>query len=152
MLLSAPWGFRIAWAVALCLGCSSYREQLQRGREYYEDNQFERALSLWRHLERRQLDMTATEMARYAYLRGMTDYRLGYWVEARYWLSLADAQEQSSPGALAPDWLPRLRQALAQARRGRLGLASAERSLVQRIELPRPAPLAVRSQSDAGAP
>ena len=138
---------------ALALSCAGYREQLERGRFYYEDNQFERALALWRDLESRQGDMSPTQAARYAYLRGMTDYRLGYLVEARYWLALAQAHDFRDSGALPAPWRPRLQQALGETRRGRLGLAAIERSLVQTIELGDvPAPVAPAApRGDAGA-
>ena len=32
----------------LAVGCNGERAALLRGQEYYEDNQYERALSLWR--------------------------------------------------------------------------------------------------------
>lgn len=105
------WG-SLGIASAFCQSCSPYRHQLQRGRQYYEDNDYERALALWRDLSAHQQSLTPSEQARYAYLRGMTDYRLGFLREARYWLGLAQATEQLRPGGLAPAWQNRLGKAL----------------------------------------
>src|SRR5690606_22971134 len=73
------------------VGCQNYSEQLARGQGYYERNQYEAALSVWRNLEADQNSLTRPEVVRYCYLRGMTDFRLGYRVDARYWLGLARA-------------------------------------------------------------
>ena len=53
------------------------------------------------------------DQARYAYLRGMTDYRLGFRPDARHWLGLADAIDQKHPGGLTEEWRQRLKEALA---------------------------------------
>ena len=82
--------FRAAFALALALaGCATYREDLYRGQRLYEDNQYERALALWRVLESDTDSLSFNEQARYAYLRGMTDYRLGFRPDSRHWLAIA---------------------------------------------------------------
>lgn len=96
------------------LGCSTYRSQLHRGQRYYEENQYEAALALWRDLEPDQDSLTPQERVRYAYLRGMTDYRLGYRSDARYWLSLAQAGEQLRPASLEQDQKQRLEDTLGE--------------------------------------
>ncbi len=98
-------------AVLSCLGapgCQNYRDQLQRGQGYYEQNQYETALAVWRHLEADQASLTPTEVVRYCYLRGMTDYRLGYREDSRYWLGLAKAGEKKASGALLSEEVKRL--------------------------------------------
>ena len=104
-----------AASVSLLLaGCSTYRSQLHRGQRYYEENQYEAALALWRDLEADQDSLTPQERARYAYFRGMTDYRLGYRSDARYWLSLAQAGEQLHPASLGVDQKARMEGTLGE--------------------------------------
>jgi len=94
--------------------CATYREDLNRGQRLYEENQYERALAILRNLERDTDSLTATDRARYAYLRGMTDYRLGFRPHARHWLAVANATEQQNPGGLSPDWKERLAKSLEE--------------------------------------
>lgn len=99
--------------LALSLGaCATYRENLNRGQRLYEENEYERALSIWRTLEPERDSLSANDQARYAYLRGMTDYRLGFRDDARHWLAIAKATEQEHPGGLATAWKQRLDEAL----------------------------------------
>jgi hypothetical protein len=61
------------------------------------------------------------DQARYAYLRGMTDYRLGFRPDARHWLAIAKATEQEHPGGLSPDWKQRMEEALTDLNRDVFG-------------------------------
>jgi hypothetical protein len=98
--------------LALCAGCATYREDLYRGQRMYEDNQYERALAIWRVLEDDTDSLSFNEQARYAYLRGMTDYRLGFRADSRHWLAIAKAIEQEHSGGLSPEWKQRLEESL----------------------------------------
>lgn len=123
--------------LAICCGglaCAGERAALLRGQAYYEDNQFERALAIWRNLERRQAGLSPSDFARYAYLRGMTDYRLGFHLDARYWLGLAQVARRQYPSALDSAWAQRLDGALSDLTRRQLGLAGEEEDSVQAIE------------------
>jgi len=93
--------------------CSTYRENLTRGQRMYDENEYERALAIWRDLERDMDSLSPNDQARYAYLRGMTDYRLGFRADARHWLAMAKAFEQANPGGLSEDWKRRTEEALA---------------------------------------
>ena len=105
--------FRAAFALALALaGCATYREDLYRGQRMYEQNQYERALAIWRMLEPDTDSLNVGDQARYAYLRGMTDYRLGFRPDARHWLAIAQATEVAHPGGLNAEWKERMGQAL----------------------------------------
>jgi hypothetical protein len=97
----------------LVLGCATYREDLNRGQRLYEENQYERALAIWRVLEADMDSLTLTDQARYAYLRGMTDYRLGFRPYARHWLGISRAIEKQHPGGLNQEWRDRLDKSLA---------------------------------------
>ena len=99
--------------VALALtACATYREDLNRGQRMYEENQYEQALALWRGLEEDADSLSVNDQARYAYLRGMTDYRLGFRPDSRHWLAIAQATEAAHPGGLSVEWKERMTQSL----------------------------------------
>jgi hypothetical protein len=118
------------------LGCASQSDALARGQRYYEDNQYERALALWRDLDRRGARFSAAERARYAYFRGMTDYRLGYRDDARHWLAIARAADAARPGGLDTAWLERLDGALTDLGRTPSRSGGGGADVVQTIEAP----------------
>lgn len=89
-------------------GCATYGDELSRGQTAFEKNEYERALATFRALEPDQSRLSETQRARYAYLRGMTDYRIGYRADGRHWLALAKAMEDETPGSLPGDWKTRL--------------------------------------------
>jgi hypothetical protein len=109
--------------LALLLGaCVTYREDLNRGQRLYDESQYERALAIFRLLEADQDSLTPPDRARYFYLRGMTDYRLGFRRDARHWLALAKATEHEHPGGLSPEWRERLEKYLGELNREVYGL------------------------------
>lgn len=103
---------RFAFAALLLIGCATYREDLNRGQRLYEENQYERALAIWRVLESDMDSLSRNDQARYAYLRGMTDYRLGFRPYARHWLGIAKAIDKETPGGLNQEWRDRLDKSL----------------------------------------
>jgi hypothetical protein len=149
------------WPYALCafaLACGGQHAALLRGQGYYEENQYERALAVWRSLERSESSLSRPDFARYAYLRGMTDYRLGFRAEARHWLALAKVTDQQQPGGIEPEWASRLDAALAELNREIFGIAPGNTDSVQSIEVPstgiapQPAPPGAGPTSPAAAP
>ncbi|HKO50639.1 MAG TPA: hypothetical protein VJV79_23105 [Polyangiaceae bacterium] len=111
-------------AIALCpVACATYREDLNRGQRMYEANQYEHALALWRLLEDDLDSLSPTDRARYAYLRGMTDYRLGFRADSRHWLALAKATDQAHAGSLGSAWHERLEASLADLNQDVYGAA-----------------------------
>lgn len=117
-------------SLGLCLvACQNYSDQLERARGYYADNQYEQALAAFRHLEADQDSLEAPERVRYCYLRGMTDYRLGYRSDARYWLGLAKASERHAKDALVPEEKQRLEDTLAELDSGVYGIAPPEKTV-----------------------
>lgn len=99
--------------VLLVAGCATYQDELQRGQKAFESNSYERALAHFRPLARELDHLAPQERAQYAYLRGMTDYRVGYRADARYWLGLAQAIDEKAPGALPEAWKSKLTPLLA---------------------------------------
>ena len=98
-----------------CLvGCATYHDELSRGEEAYEKNDHERALAIFRALDPDQSHFDEVEEAHYAYLRGMTDYRIGYRADARHWLAVANELEKKTPNSLPADWRNRMQGTLKE--------------------------------------
>jgi hypothetical protein len=112
--------FRHFSAYGLCMlgvgvtSCATYHDDLQRGQSAFDHNAHEQALAIFRALENDTPHLSPAERAQYAYLRGMTDYRIGYKPDARHWLLIAKALEDKTPGQLPPEWTPRMDEALAE--------------------------------------
>lgn len=113
-------------------GCATYKSDLERAEKHYAENQFEPALALFRVLEDDLDSLTPSEQARYAYVRGMTDFRLSslsiagsgvadprksFRMNARHWLAVAAATEKQSPGGLTQDEKTRLEETLNELNR-----------------------------------
>ncbi len=99
---------------SLAAACTTYQDNLARGQKAFEENEYERALALLRNLEPDTSQLAPSERAQYAYLRGMTDYRIGYKLDARHWLAVAKALDDATPGMLPGDWKQRLGEALTE--------------------------------------
>jgi len=82
--------------------------------------------------------LSLSEQARYAYLRGMTDFRLNYRADARHWLALAKAIDQEHPGGLSPQFKSRLEESLNDLNREVYGKGF-EKTLAKKIDEPAPA-------------
>jgi hypothetical protein len=134
--------FAVACLLLLSLSaCATYREDLNRGQRLYEENEYERALAVWRTLEGDRDSLSANDQARYAYLRGMTDYRLGFRADARHWLAISKATEQRYPGGLNQAWKQRLDEALDDLNREIFGGAQRfDKSASSATEETTPAP------------
>jgi len=102
-------GLLISLGVA---GCTTYRDTLLRGQHALKEGDDDRALAIFRALEQDTARMPIADRAQYAYLRGITDYRVGYQADARHWLALGAAMETENPGCLPQDWARRLSESL----------------------------------------
>lgn len=96
----------------LLAACATYQDDLSRSQTAFENNEHERALSILRGLEPDLNHLSTGERARYAYIRGMTDFRIGYKLEARHWLAVAISIESKTPQSLPADWYARANDAL----------------------------------------
>jgi hypothetical protein len=94
--------------------CATQREDLARGQRAFEQSSHERALAVFRSMEPDVSRLDVTERARYAYLRGMTDYRMGYRPDARHWLAIAKAIDEEIPGSLPADWKARIAETMGE--------------------------------------
>lgn len=128
---------------ASTFGCATYHDDLVRARAHYEGNQHEKALAIFRVLEADVDSLSAGEQAQYAYLRGMTDFRLAgssltsnvtggatdpkkaYRTNARHWLAIAAAIEKETPGGLTPEEKTRLEESLTDLNKDVYGGAEA---------------------------
>jgi len=120
--------------------CATYKDDLNRATDHYNRNQFEPALALLRVLEDDMDSFSPAEQAQYAYVRGMTDYRLsslapqgtgvadprrGYRDNARHWLAVAASIDKKTPGGLTPEEKGRVTDALTDLNRDVFGGAEA---------------------------
>jgi hypothetical protein len=96
------------------VACATYSDDLVRAQRAFEASEDERALAIFRILEPDTSRLSDGERAHYAYLRGMTDFRMGYAAESRHWLSLAASMEQKLPGSLPPEWAKHLTDSLKE--------------------------------------
>jgi hypothetical protein len=83
-------------------GCATYETQLQRSEEHFTHDEHEFALANLRQLDADWTSFDVRDQARYCYLRGMTDYRIGFKADARHWLAVAMEIDKDHPGALVP--------------------------------------------------
>jgi hypothetical protein len=102
----------VATLALMVCACTTYRDHLNRGQRMYDENEYEHALALFRNIEPDMDSLSPNDRARYAYLRGMTDYRLGFRPDARHWLAMAKAFDQANPGGLTPEWKTRTDEAI----------------------------------------
>jgi hypothetical protein len=130
--------------------CSTYRENLNRGQRMYDENEYERALAIWRNLEPDIDSLSPNDQARYAYLRGMTDYRLGFRPDARHWLAMAKAFDQANPGGLSAEWKGRTEEALNDLNKEVFG--GSEKSAPAESASPAGAPTESAAPAQSAAP
>ncbi|HSY25449.1 MAG TPA: hypothetical protein VK841_25185 [Polyangiaceae bacterium] len=103
----------VAGLAAVAIQCSTYSDCLGRGRKAFDAGEHERALAIFRSMQNDVESLSPSERALYGYLRGMTDYRIGYRAEARHWLALASESAKETPGSLPPDMSKRLVETLS---------------------------------------
>lgn len=135
----------LALSVLLLPSCATYRDDFARGQKYYEVSQFDNALAMWRLLEHDWDSLDAPEQARYAYFRGMTDYRLGFRADARHWLALSKVMADK-PGVLDAQASAQLEQVLTELNTAQYKLGLPTSAVAAGVELtnvtPPPAPSA----------
>ena len=107
----------LAWWLATfasiaAASCVTYAEELNRGQRHFQANEYEQALGILRVLERDIDSLPPADRARYAYFRGMTDYRMSLRDDARHWLALARAYDRAAPGGIEDAWRERMKEAL----------------------------------------
>jgi hypothetical protein len=109
----------LAALAALASACATYQTELNQGIKYYESNEHEKSLAIFRVLEPDIDSLKPDDRARYYYFRGMTDYRLNnekYDVaaDARHWLGLAAVSEADFPNSLTNKQISLLCEAIGE--------------------------------------
>jgi hypothetical protein len=76
--------------IPLWLGaCSTTASEMRRAEEAYEQARYDAARVWLTELEHRVPGTNRAMLARYVYLRGMTEYRIGHRLDALHYLALA---------------------------------------------------------------
>ena len=94
------------------MACTTYRDELTRAQTAYDANDHETALALTRAIEPNAPLLRPSEQAKYYYLRGMANFRIGFRAEARHNLAMA-REINGDTGALPSDWKNRMDEILA---------------------------------------
>lgn len=113
-------------AASALAGCATYTQDLNRAERHYGANDYERALTTFRLLEPDIDSLSPFDRVRYAYLRGMTEYRMNLRDDARHWLAFARAMDSRTPGALSGPWKERMTDALSELDRSGGGDTASE--------------------------
>ncbi|MCS6901965.1 MAG: hypothetical protein RMJ98_20295 [Myxococcales bacterium] len=121
---------------SLLSACATYQTELNQGIKYYESNEHEKSLAIFRVLEPDIDSLKPDERARYYYYRGMTDYRLNnekYDVsaDARHWLSLAAVSEADFPNSLTNRQISLMCEALGELNRKAYNQAASDAPVVE---------------------
>lgn len=115
-------------------GCATYKNELERGISHYQGHRYEQSVVLFRSLEHDLDSLTPEDRARYAFYRGMADYRLSgagdlegsdsettkiakhnnARHDARYWLSIAKGFADRVKGSLSEEELKILEPTLTK--------------------------------------
>lgn len=137
--LSTPLGLALAAFAAFSLlssACATYQTELNQGIRYYESNEHEKSLAIFRMLEPDIDSLKSDDRARYYYFRGMTDYRLNnekYDVsaDARHWLGLAAVSEADFPNSLTNKQISLLCEAVGQLNKKAYNQAASDAPVVE---------------------
>lgn len=89
---------------AFAAGCAAVAQDMQRAEASYEEARYEDALVWLADLEDDAPSMDAPMRARYFYLRGMTEYRLGHRADALHYLAVAREVAGERGDGLRPEW------------------------------------------------
>ncbi len=95
-------------------GCAAVQQDMQRAEASYEAARYEDTLVWLRDLEDDAPSMDAELRARYFYLRGMTEYRLGHRSDALHYLAVAREIAGDGGAGLRPEWRQIMERTLAE--------------------------------------
>jgi hypothetical protein len=98
---------RIAVAALLACsfaGCAAVAEEMRRAEASYEQARYQNTLIWLTDLEDDAPGMDQEMRARYFYLRGMTEYRLGHRQNALHYLAVAREISGDQGAGLRPEW------------------------------------------------
>ena len=102
-------------AVGLGLAGCGVRGGIRHAIYHYENGEYDEAKQVWVDLEARDAGMPLKARVRYLVFRGLTHWRLGEVVSARYYLYWGQkAYEEAGEMWIPPENLPEMREALQQ--------------------------------------
>ena len=90
--------------VGLIGGCAAVSDDMRRAEQTYETARYENTLIWLRDLESEAPGMDLEMRARYYYLRGMTEYRLGHRADALHYLAITREIASDGGAGLRPEW------------------------------------------------
>lgn len=94
----------VACSAAVVSGCTALADDMRRAEQAYESARYEDALTWLSDLEDDIGAMDPETGARYYYLRGMTEYRLGHRADALHYLAVAREAAGDQGAGLRPEW------------------------------------------------
>ena len=86
------------------VGCAALSDDMARAETSYDQARYEDALVWLADLEDDAPSMDLSMRARYYYLRGMTEYRLGHRADALHYLAVAREVVGDDGAGLRPEW------------------------------------------------
>lgn len=107
--------FRLGFGIALfasAAACAATTRDLGRATTEFDDARYETTLHWLGELD--LAGMTAAEKSTYAYLRGMSEVRLGKRDEGLHWLRMARAFSGDAGAGLRDEWRPVLDRTLTE--------------------------------------
>lgn len=145
----------LAALAALSSACATYQTELNQGIKYYENNEHEKSLAIFRVLEPDIDSLKPDERARYYYFRGMTDFRLNnekYDVsaDARHWLGLAAVSEADFPNSLTTRQISLMCQSIGELNKRAYNQAASDAPVVEfRVCKDKSVDMGVEKEADA---
>jgi hypothetical protein len=104
----------VVLSILALAGCAAVRDDMRRAETSYEQARYEDTLVWLRDLEHDAPGMDPEMRARYFYLRGMTEYRLGHRSYALHYLAVAREVAGDQGAGLRPEWRPIMERTLAE--------------------------------------
>lgn len=95
-------------------GCAAVADDMRRAEQSYETARYENTLIWLRDLEDDAPGMDLEMRARYFYLRGMTEYRLGHRADALHYLAVAREIASDGGAGLRPEWQQLMERTLGE--------------------------------------
>lgn len=114
--MRSPVGATVALGALLVTlgGCAAVADDMRRAEQSYEGARYENTLIWLRDLEDDAPGMDLEMRARYFYLRGMTEYRLGHRADALHYLAVAREIAADGGAGLRPEWRELMERTLTE--------------------------------------
>lgn len=104
----------LAALMASVAGCAAVSDDMRRAEQAYETARYEDTLIWLRDLEDDAPGMDLEMRARYFYLRGMAEYRVGHRADALHYLAVAREIASDGGADLRPEWVQIMNRTLEE--------------------------------------